>query len=155
MILLEVQDTIMTKEKTNWDSIPSLEGLKVDWEYEPENALGKRVRDRMAAKELHVLFGVKNIPIKVVSKKYDEKGYLLDISNGGGAILLNKGLAEGQLVKIGFFLGKQKIVERAVVRNIVLTKTGKYRTGIEFVELSEDSDVYIGSLISARGYTEY
>ncbi len=145
----------MTKEKTKWDSIPSLEGLKVDWEYEPENALGKRERDRMSAKELHLLFSVKNIPIKVVSKKFDEKGYLIDISNGGGAILLNKGLAEGQLVKIGLYLGKKKIVERAVVRNIVPTKTGKYRTGIEFVELSEDSESYIGGLISARGYTEY
>jgi len=145
----------MTKEKADWDSIPSLEGLKVDWEYEPENALGKRERDRMPAKELHVLFGVKNIPIKVVSKKFDEKGYLVDISNAGGAILLDKSLAEGQLMKIGFYLGKQKIVERAVTRNIVPTKTGKYRTGIEFVELSEDSGGYIGSLISARGYTDY
>jgi len=145
----------MTKEKSGWDNIPSLDGLKVDWEYEPENALGKRARDRMTAKELHRLFGVKNIPIKVVAKKFDEKGYLLDISNGGGAILLAKSLAEGQLVKIGFFLGKQKIVERAVVRNIVPTKTGKYRTGIEFIELTEDSESYIGSLISARGYTDY
>jgi hypothetical protein len=145
----------MTKEKTDWDSIPSLEGLKVDWEYEPENALGKRARDRMSAKELHVLFSVKNIPIKVVSKKFDEKGYLVDISNAGGAILLDKSLVEGQLMKIGLYLGKQKIVERAVARNIVPTKTGKYRTGVEFVELSEDSEVYIGSLISARGYTDY
>jgi len=145
----------MTKEKTGWDSIPSLEGLKVEWEYEAESPLGKRVRDRMAAKELHMLFGVKNIPMKVVSKNFDEKGYLIDISNGGGAILLGKSLVEGQLVKIGFFLGKQKIVERAVVRNIVPTKTGRYRTGIEFIELSEDSEVCIGSLISARGYTDY
>ena len=42
----------MTKEKQGWDNIPSLEGLSVDWEYEPENAMGKRAKDRMVAKDL-------------------------------------------------------------------------------------------------------
>lgn len=62
------------------NDISSLVSLEVDWEYEPENPLGKRAWARMANKDLFLLFSVKSIPVRVVSKNYDKSGQLLDIS---------------------------------------------------------------------------
>jgi hypothetical protein len=45
----------MAKEKVNWDDIPSLDGLEVDWQFEPENPLGKRAKVRIANSELYPL----------------------------------------------------------------------------------------------------
>lgn len=141
----------MTKEKTKWDEIPSLQGLEVDWEYKPENPLGKRAWVRMADNDLLSILGVKRIPIKVVSKNFDETGLLLDLAQGGLAVLLNTKLAVGQAVKLGFFLGKHKVVSRAVIRNI-RNQEGGQRTGIEFVELDKESEIYITGIISAKVY---
>ena len=143
----------MGKDKTKWDDIPSLQGLKVDWEYEPENPLGKRVWMRMADHDLLAILGVKRIPIKVVSKNIDETGYLLDLAQGGLAVLLNTQLAVGQAVKLGFFLGKHKVISKAVIRN-VRNLEGKHRTGIEFVELAKESETFITGLISAKVYQQ-
>lgn len=143
----------MAKEKSKWDDIPSLDGLGVDWEYEPENPLGKRVRARITNNDLHSLLGVKSIPAKVVSADFDQSGHLLDISKNGLAVLLPAQLSDGQRVKIGFFLGKRKVISRAVVRN-TLTVEGKFRIGMEFVGLDKDSEDYIVSLGSAKGFKD-
>jgi hypothetical protein len=141
----------MTKEKGKWDDIPSLEGLEVDWQFEPDNPLGKRGLVRISRTELYPLLEVKSIPIKVVAKNFDEKGYVVDLAKNGLAVLLNSPLAESQPVKIGFFLGQQKIVSRAVIRN-VRAEQGGHRIGIEFVDLDEDSASFIVGLISSKGY---
>lgn len=144
---------IMAKEKSSWDDIPSLDGLGVDWEYEAENPLGKRAWARIANRELYSLLDVKSIPTKVVSTDFDKTGQLLDISKNGLAVLLPAQLSDGQRVKIGFFLGKHKVISRAVVRNI-LTMEGKFRIGMEFVGLDKDSEAYIVSLGSAKGFKD-
>jgi hypothetical protein len=141
----------MTKEKGKWDDIPSLEGLEVDWQFEPENPLGKRALLRIAGSDLYPLLEVKSIPIKVVSKNFDEKGYVVDLAQNGLAVLLNSPLAESQQVKVGFFLGQQKIVSRAMVRNVRAEKGG-YRIGIEFVDLNKDYASFIVGLISSKGF---
>ena len=137
--------------KGNWDDIPSLEGLEVDWQFEPENPLGRRESIRIVKNELHPLLEVKNIPVKVVSKNFDEKGYLIDIAKSGMAVLLNTRLAENQQVKIGLFLGKQKVLSRAVIRNI-RDEQGRFRTGMEFVDLLKEYESFIIGLISSKGY---
>ena len=110
----------MTKEKVNWDDIPSLDGLEVDWQFEPENPLGKRAWLRIANVELFQSLEVKNIAVKVVAKNFDGKGALVDLAQSGLGILLDTKLAESEQVKVGLFLGKQKILSRAVVRNFRL-----------------------------------
>jgi hypothetical protein len=143
----------MAKEKTGWDQIPSLQGLEVDWQYEPENPLGKRAWLRIVNQELHAILGVKNIPVKIVSKNFEETGYLLDIAQGGFAALLKTKLAEGQLLKVGFLLSKQKVISRAIVRN-VMSLEGRFRTGIEFVELDKELQSYIAGIISSKVFEQ-
>lgn len=143
----------MAKEKTGWDDIPSLQGLEVDWQYEPENPLGKRAWQRMVDKELYAILGVKNIPIKVVAKNFEEIGSLLDLAQGGFSVLLKTKLAEGQLLKVGFFLGNRKVISRAKIRNVTSLQD-RYRAGVEFVELDEDLRSYIGGIISSRVFQQ-
>lgn len=143
----------MAKEKSSWDDIPALDGLGVDWEYEPENPLGKRAWARITNIDLYSLLDAKSIPTKVVSTNFEQTGHLLDISKNGLAVLLPAQLGNGQRVKIGFFLGKRKVVSRAVVRNS-LTVEGKFRIGMEFVGLDKDSEAYIISLGSAKGFKD-
>ncbi len=142
---------VMTKEKGNWDDIPSLDGLEVDWQFEPENPLGNRAWVRIANKDLLPLLGVKRIPVKVVSKNVEGKGYLVDLAKSGLAVLLDTKLAESQQVKIGLFLGKMKIVSRAIVRN-VLSQKGGYRTGMEFVDLNNEYESFIVGIISSKAF---
>ena len=141
----------MVKKKSSWDDIPPLDGLEVDWEYEPENPLGKRAWARMANRDLFFLFGVKSIPVKVVARNYDKTGYLLDISKKGVAVLLPAQLDCEQPVKIGFFLGDKKVMSRALVRNFSEVE-GKYRTGLEFVGLEKNLETYIVGLSAAKGF---
>ena len=141
----------MTKEKINWNDIPSLDGLEVDWQFEPENPLGKRAWLRIANIELFKLLGVKNIAIKVVSRNFEGKGTLVDLAQSGLAILLDTKLAESEQVKVGLFLGKQKILSRAVVRN-VRDEGGRHRTGIEFVGLNKEYESFIAGIIASVSY---
>ncbi len=141
----------MERKKSSWDDIPSLDGLEVDWEYEPENPLGRRAWARMANKDLFFLFSVKGIPVKVVSKNYDKTGHLLDISRKGLAVLLPARLHREQPVKIGLFLGNKKVTSRALVRNTSEVE-GKYRTGLEFVDLEKNLEDYIVGLSAAKGF---
>ncbi len=123
----------------------------MDWQFEPENPLGKRALVRISRSDLYPLLEVKSIPIKVVAKNFDEKGYVVDLAQSGLAVLLHSPLAESQPVKVGFFLGQQKIVSRAVVRN-VRAEQGGYRIGIEFVDLNKDNASFIVGLISSKSY---
>jgi len=141
----------MTNEKAKWDNIPSLDDLGMDWDYEPENPLGKRELIRIAKNDLHALLGVKNIPIKVVSKDFDEKGTLVDVDQCGLAVSLKSSLIVKQLVKVGFFLGKQKIVTRAVVRNVTEI-AGQYRTGMQFIDLKNEYEVALAAIVASKMY---
>lgn len=139
----------MTKEKSAWDQIPSLEGLEVDWQYKPENPLGKRSWLRMADKELLEILGVKRIPVKIVSKNFEETGVLLDVSQGGCSVVLKERLSEGQTLRLGFILGKEKVISKAMVKNVA-RRAGGFRIGVAFVELEKAMQDYIAGLISAK-----
>lgn len=141
----------MTKSKADWNEISSIEGLGVDWEYEPENPLGKREMVRVASKDLRTILGVKKIPVKVVGKNGESTGYLADIATNGIAVLLDRDFTEGQPVKLGLFLGKQKVLSRAIVRS-VMQQDGGWRTGMEFVDIEEEYRAHIDGLISSKVY---
>ena len=141
----------MTAENTSWENIPSLENLTIDWEFEPENALGKRAWVRIDSSDLRSFLTAENIPVKVITRNFDKSGQLVDLSVGGLAVHLTTKLTDGQLIKVGFFLGRQKIISRAVVRNICSVKE-KYRVGMEFVDLEKDTSSNIAGIISSKIY---
>jgi len=139
------------KMKATWDEIPSLEGLKVEWNYEPENPLGRRSTVRLLKKDLFRMLEVDNVPVQIVAKKFNDRGLLVDISTNGLAILLNDELKAGTVIRVGFFLGKHKILSRGIVRN-TSAANDKQRIGIEFVELSKEHTYFIACLNSSKIY---
>lgn len=144
----------------SWDDIPSIDNLKMDWDYEPESPHGKRSNVRLSKKQLLHMLGEESVPVrvvpivpvKIVSKRFNEKGYLLDISVDGLAIFIEAELEIETLVKVGFFLGKRKIVSKGIVKNVALLGE-QFRIGIEFVQLEEDSVSFINSLHSSATYS--
>jgi len=141
----------MTKKKS-WDDIPSIEGLEVDWKYEPENTLGKRAWARMTERDLLSLFDAQSLPVQVAAKNFDGVGSLVDIGQSGLAVLLDTKLAVTEQVKIGFFLGKQKVVSRAVIKNVG-DGSGRHRTGMEFMDFNKDYESFIAGLVSTKSYS--
>lgn len=141
----------MKAHKIGWEDIPSLEDIMVDWDYGPENPLGKRASARISRTDLHSLLSVKNIPTKVIAHTAGEIGCLIDISPTGFAVLLENRLSNGQPVRIGFFLGKKKVLARAVVRNVHSTEE-KFRTGMEFAGLDREDVLFIAGLFSSKVY---
>ena len=139
----------MAEKKTSWDDIPSLDGFEVDWEYEPKNPLGKRAHKRMEARELYPILNVKTIPVKVVANDFEENGYMVDITPVGIAVTLNSVLDRDKPVKVGFFLGEQKIVAKAIVKNVQELDV-KYKTGMVFVNLNNEYADFITGLFASK-----
>lgn len=138
-------------EKISWHDIPSLENLEVDWGYTPENPLGKRAWVRLSNNDLYRLLDADYIPVKIVAKTFNDKGNLLDISPHGIAILVDRAMKVGELLNVGFFLGKYKVTAKAVVRNSNCFENN-YRVGIEFIALQEEHAAFIIGIISSKGY---
>ncbi len=139
----------MNKNEKNWDNIPSIEGLGIDWEFEPENPLGKRAYVRLTKKDLHVLFQKKEIPVKLISEKREARALLVDVSQGGVSLHVKDAKWENsQLVKLGFFLGSQKVISRGRIRNVREDK-GRVLLGIEFVGLPDTNHEFLSGLYSS------
>ena len=141
----------MTDKKKSWDDIPPLDGLKMDWEYTAENPLGKRKHERMTDRDVASLLGVGAIRAKVATQKHTFDGLLSDISAGGMALILGKELSVNQFVKIGFFLGTQKIVSKAVVRRTTPARKA-YTVGFQFQDINEEDSRYIHSLYASKRF---
>lgn len=138
-------------EKVSWHVIPSLENLEVDWEYTPENPLGKRAWTRLSNHDLYRLLDADYIPVKIAARTFNDKGYLLDISANGLAVLVDRALKVGVLLNVGFFLGRHKVTAKAVVRNSNCFENN-YRVGIEFVALQEEHAAFIIGINSSKFY---
>ena len=137
------------KSKISWNDIPSLEGIGVDWGFKPELALGKRSFIRLIDEDISKLFDVKNIIISIATAKQTYTGHLLDISTGGLSLSVPALLETNLPIKVGFLLGKVRIISKAVVKHA--TKTGEqYTTGIQFVDLDEKSAEYINGLHASK-----
>mgnify|MGYP003428611045 CR=1 FL=1 len=87
----------------------------------------------------------------MVARNYDKTGILLDKSKKGVAVLLPAQLPREQPVKIGFFFFVKKVMTRAMVRNTSEVE-GKYRTGMEFVDLEKNLEAYIVGLSAAKSF---
>lgn len=139
----------MTDKKKSWDDIPSLDGLKVDREYKVDTPFGKRKFERMTAGDMTSILEVKTIRAKVVTGKHTVDGQLSDICAEGMALILKNDLSVNQYVKIGFFLGKQKIISKAVVKQSVPVQNN-YKIGFQFHDINEEDSKYINSLYAAK-----
>lgn len=136
----------------SWDDIPSLENAGVDWEYEPENPLGKRSYLRLGNKQLSLFFNKKSLPVNISSSKLYETGDLLDISQSGLAVLLNSTeLKNGSQTKISLHLDAKRVISKAVVRNIC-SYEGRNRVGLEFVAPAKADSDFIKELVRSQAY---
>jgi len=138
----------MSEEKS-WDDIPSLDGLDVDWDFETENPLGKRKHSRMTKEDISSLFEQNTISVKIVSEKFNTTGTLIDLSEGGIAVGIKRELLNDQKVRIGFFLGEQKITSRAIVRQVKRTKGG-YKVGMHFHDIKNEYFQYIAGVYASK-----
>ena len=137
------------EKKLNWDDIPSLDGLCMDFEYKPKTSLDKRAFFRLSDEDVARLFQIKEILVRIstVSKIYTAQ--LLDISEGGLSLKLHDSLEENLPLKVGFFLGTKKILSKAIVRHSCKAKDW-YRTGIQFIDLDKESSEYISELYASK-----
>jgi len=138
---------------SKWDKIPSIPNLSVDWDYEPETSLGKRLWKRLMQKELQCLLGTTSTPVKMILADTEIKGRLVDISQKGLGVLLEDGLPVGKSGRVGFRLGKETIVSQAVTKNSRRLPVN-HRVGLEFVELNNKMEEYIAQLVSSDSYRQ-
>lgn len=136
---------------SKWDKIPSIPNLSVDWDYEPETSLGKRLWKRLAQKDLQGLLGTKSTPVKMITSDTEIRGRLVDISQKGLGVLLENALPVGNSGKVGFKLGKETIVSQAVSKNSRRLPVN-HRVGLEFVGLKGEMEEYIAQLVSSDSY---
>jgi c-di-GMP-binding flagellar brake protein YcgR len=141
----------MTEKKTSWDDIPSLDDLQVDWEFEPENPLGKRSNVRITAKDLRGLLSQRTVHVKILAEKQELKGTLEDLSETGAAVILEKQLPVQLKIAFGFFLGKEKIVSKAVVKSSSAV-ANRYRIGLEFFGLQEKPTEAIQAIVASKSF---
>lgn len=141
----------MDSKRTTWESIPSIEGLEVDWEYDSEGYQGRRSYARMKNGEISYVLEVKEVLVRVMTGKMDLTGPLNDISQGGLSVILHKRINENMPVKVGLLLGREKIVSRAEIKQ-VLEVEGKFLIGMQFVDLDEDKAQYIGGIYTSKTF---
>ncbi len=144
----------MGKEKSGWETIESIEGLEVDWDFEPENVLGKRAYERIPAVSIFPLVGTKDLKIHVSTVHNNFSGTLLDIGVGGMAIDSSVQLEPNQSIKLGFILGRKKVISKAKVRWVKKIQES-FRMGVKFVHLSEDDVTFIAGIYAAEKITGY
>jgi len=130
---------------------PSIGELSVDWDYEPENPLGKRSNSRIREQELFSLLNVEVLKVQVATNKFNAQGSLVDLSRNGVAVCLSRIISVGTQIKFGMILGRQKLISKGLVRNVSGMKAG-YRVGIEFVDMLEDNQRFIEALHSSVSY---
>lgn len=135
--------------RLSWDDIPSLEGVEVDWGYRPEKARDKRTFVRMTEGAVAQLFEVHEIPVKLATAKQTYTCALVDISEGGVALNIGADLPVGTPVKLGFFLGRHKVITQGVVQHVRRQQGGSI-VGIQFVQLPEASREYIAELYASK-----
>ena len=139
----------MVSDKPDWDDIQSLDGLEVDWGYKAENPMGNRAFARVTSEDLTKLFNKKNIPVKLVTENGQFTGFLIDLSQGGISLRTKMyDAANLQLLKLGFFLGKQKVITRGRIKHIRTENEWKI-LGIEFVGLAGENQTFLSQLYSS------
>lgn len=144
----------MVAAKKSWDDIPALDGLSVDWEFEPENPLGKRGHNRMSGADLADLFDRRDMPIKIGIDKTQHTGQIFDLCEGGLGITIGDELPVDKVILVGFFLGKKKIVNRAVVR-WSKKSADSFRAGMMFQKMKEEDSSFISGVYASHKIRRY
>lgn len=139
----------MSEKKKDWDEIPSLEGLQMDWDYSGNDSLGNRRYERLTFGDVTEIFEVKAVPVRVATQEFTVDGTMSDISGGGLAVILKKPVEAGQKAKVGFFLGRRKIISGVVARQSDKIQHG-YRIGFEFKGIAEEDSTYINGLYATK-----
>ncbi len=139
----------MSKEKPSWDDIPSIEGLEVDYDYTPESLEGKRRYVRMEINELTYMFEVTEIVVIIADESRQIKGKMNDLSQSGISVIIPKQLTKDQHVKLGFMLGRKKIVSNGLVRH-ARTMGSEYLVGIEFIDMEVSMKGCIAETYAAK-----
>lgn len=137
------------EKKVNWDSIPSLEGLEVEWDYGKNNAQDKRTFVRLNLDDIGQLFEVSEIKVKVGTVEQVHDGVLLDVGTGGAAVKLSKSLEVHQPVKVGFVLSSRPVVTKGLVRHVQQLEN-EYKIGLQFIELDPCIEEFIGGLYASK-----
>ena len=132
----------------DWDDLPALEGLSVDWDFRPIPPLGKRAFVRIEKNEISKLFAVDKIFVFVATITETYTGQLLNISKGGLSVNLPVSLEENSPLKVGFLIGPVGITSKAIVRHS-RNIANQHITGIEFIELDSESAGYINGLYAS------
>jgi len=143
----------MSEKKTTWKDIPSIDGLEVDWSYEPDTPLGRRTKMRLLKDDLQNLLGKGHVAVKLLASGAEYKASLMDISQLGLAVYVDEDLPVDLPIRLGLVLGTQKIIAKALVRNSARYERG-FRVGIEFADLDMESEIYIAELISSSFYRQ-
>ena len=138
----------MGQDKPSWEDVPSLDGLEIDWDFKPKSKEGKRNYTRLTLEDISSLFKKEKVPVKLVSQRGQSIAFLVDVSQGGVCLRTKEeGLRDPQLVKLGFFLGNQKVISKGRIKHV--RQEGDWNfLGIEFVGLTGDSLEYISGLYS-------
>ncbi len=144
----------MGKDNSGWENIASIEGLEVEWDFEPENVLGKRDHERIPAASILSFIGIKDLKIHVSTVHKNFSGTLLDIGVGGMAIDSSVQLEQNQLLKLGFILGRKKVISKAQVRWVKKIQES-FKMGVMFVHLSADDANFIAGIYGAQKVTGY
>lgn len=139
----------MSEEKKSWDSIPSLDGLQVDWDFQPGSPHGRRSARRLTDKEVSRTFDLPYIPVKIATTRAISKGILQDISENGLAVRMQDTLQQDEPVKLGFFLGRQKIICKGTVRHVCQDLLGYSTCGIQLLDLDAEARTCIQQLYSS------
>ena len=138
----------MSKKKVSWDDIPSIEGLEVDWDFEPESPLGKRAYCRLTTKDLYPLFRQRDFPVSISTGNLGNTSLLMDISEGGMSIRSDTKFLEEQEVFVSFSLGNVDIIANGIIR-MVREVQDCYFVGIEFTGLQKKIRDFIKGLYSS------
>ncbi|WP_448874698.1 PilZ domain-containing protein [Desulfobulbus propionicus] len=136
-------------EKKRWNDIPSLEGLKVDWQYSPDCRDGKRVHKRLTSKDFRHLFGSHQVTVKLASTTATVEGTLRDLSEGGLGVDLKTHLDEARNLKVGLMLGQEKIIASAQVRHIRAVGN-QYVAGLQFINLEPAIRSFIAGMYTSK-----
>jgi|GEM_PF-6412453 len=134
-------------------AIPLPAGMETDRVDQPDSSHGKRAYARMNEKELAHLFNGQRIVVKVATVEATLTGSLHNIGEGGLAVRLDQRLAENQAIKVGFFLGDEKIIAGAVVKH-VQGRNHRYTAGMKFIGLGPIERQHLAGLHAAGAHRQ-
>ena len=136
-------------EKKEWDDVPNLEGLEMEWDYCPDCRDGQRLHKRMTRTDMANLYGSGHVAVKVASTTGTFNASLRDLSEGGLGLDIKSPLDEFQNLKVGMMLGAKQIIASAQVRYVRSGGHG-YTAGLQFLNLEPSIRKFIAGMYASK-----